>query len=192
MTKKNQRGSVRIIGGRWKRQIIRLIDSPHLRPTPDAVRETLFNWLAPIIDGTYCLDLFSGSGALGFEAASRGASRVDLVEQDSGTYKQLVETRDRLSASEVHVHFGDAMDFLTNTSHCFDIVFLDPPFEFLLNRQIFQTLQDLCLIKANGFVYFEAPKIGSPVHLPEDWHPIRTKLAGQIIYTLYEVKSKIE
>ena len=125
---KHQRGSLRIIAGRWKRQTIRFVGPVDLRPTPNAVRETLFNWLAPVIEGASCLDLFSGSGALGFEAASRGAGRVDLVDDDRTVYRQLVNTRDTLSANQVHIHCKDALTFLATTANCFNIVFLDPPF----------------------------------------------------------------
>jgi 16S rRNA (guanine966-N2)-methyltransferase len=125
------RGQVRIIGGRWRGTRLDVPALPGLRPTPDRVRETLFNWLAPALPGARVLDLYAGTGALGLEAMSRGAREAHLVERDPGACESLRRTVDRLDAgSAVHVHRADALAFLRAPLHGrFEIVFLDPPFE---------------------------------------------------------------
>jgi 16S rRNA (guanine966-N2)-methyltransferase len=119
---------VRIIAGQWRGRKLEFPDSQGLRPTSDRVRETLFNWLAPVLPGAVCLDLFAGSGALGFEAASRDASRVVMVEQNSAVFKHLQSQSRRLSAQAVELVNADANDYLAGVDTAFDIVFLDPPF----------------------------------------------------------------
>ena len=187
MASKHQRGSLKIIAGRWKRQTIRFIGPNDLRPTPNAVRETLFNWLAPVIEGASCLDLFSGSGALGFEAASRGAARVDLVDHDHSVYRQLVYTRDTLSANQVHIHCEDALTFLAATADRFNIVFLDPPFRSQFAPRIITALEHSGILKAQSLVYLETPKQDSEPNLPETWRLHREKKTGSIAYRLYEL-----
>jgi len=122
------RGRVRIVGGRWRSRLLEVPARPDLRPTPDRVRETLFNWLGQRLDGCVCLDLFAGTGALGFEAASRGAARVVMVEADRVALEALRESRARLEASEVEIVAGDALEYLVRAGERFDVVFLDPPF----------------------------------------------------------------
>ena len=187
MVSKHQHGSLRIIAGRWKRQTIRFVGPDDLRPTPNAVRETLFNWLAPVIEGASCLDLFSGSGALGFEAASRGAGRVDLVDHDHSICRQLVHTRDTLSANQVHIHCEDALTFLATTANCFNIVFLDPPFRSRCAARIIMALERSGALKAQSLVYLETPKQDSEPNLPETWRLYREKKAGRVAYRLYEL-----
>ena len=187
MASKHQRGSLRIIAGRWKRQTIRFVGSDDHRPTPTAVRETLFNWLAPVIEGASCLDLFAGSGALGFEAASRGAGRVDLVDHDRSVYRQLVSTRDTLSANQVHIHCEDALAFLAATADRFNIVFLDPPFRSRFSARIITALERSGALKAQSLVYLETPKQDSKLNLPETWRLYREKKTGHVTYRLYEL-----
>src|SRR5512134_266606 len=122
------RGRVRIVGGRWRSRLLEVPARPDLRPTPDRVRETLFNWLGQRLDGCACLDLFAGSGALGFEAASRGAARVVMVESDRVALAALRESRARLEAAEVEIVRGDAQAWIARARESFDVVFLDPPF----------------------------------------------------------------
>src|SRR5512147_591697 len=110
------RGRVRIVGGRWRSRLLEVPERPGLRPTPDRVRETLFNWLGQRLDGCVCLDLFAGSGALGFEAASRGAARVVMVETDRAALAALRASRERLAASEVEIVAGDALEYLVRAS----------------------------------------------------------------------------
>src|ERR1700682_2440780 len=122
------RNRVRIIGGQWRSRLIKFPPAAQLRPTPDRVRETLFNWLGQRLDGLTCLDLFAGSGALGFEAASRGAARVVMVENDRQAFGALGGYKDLLRATQVELVFGDALDYLRRSKEAFDVVFLDPPF----------------------------------------------------------------
>ena len=187
MVPKYQRGSLRIIAGQWKRQIIHFVGPDDLRPTPNMVRETLFNWLAPVINGASCLDLFSGSGAIGFEAASRGAGRVDLVDHDRTVYQQLVHTRDTLSADKVHVHCEDALAFLTTTSNRFNIVFLDPPFRARFASRIITALERSGALKPESLVYLETSKRENEPNLPETWHLYREKKTGRVAYRLYKL-----
>ena len=119
---------MRIIGGAWRSRLIRFAPHNDLRPTPDRVRETLFNWLGQDLTGMICLDLFAGSGALGFEAASRGARRVVMVERDAATFRALERTRTALAAGVVELFRADALEFLRGDRGRYDVVFLDPPF----------------------------------------------------------------
>ena len=148
---------LRIIGGQWKRSKIKVIDLPGLRPTPDRVRETLFNWLGQDLTGWCCVDAFAGTGALGFEAASRGAQSVLMFEQDTQLASLLSETQKRLAASAVQVQKGDALMALTRiVPSSLDVVFLDPPFE----ADFFESSLELAAkaVAPEGWVYLEAPK----------------------------------
>ena len=150
-------GEVRIIGGQWKRTRLPVAQRPGLRPTPDRVRETLFNWLGQDLSGWHCLDAFAGTGALGLEAASRGAASVLLVEQDAGLVAQLHQHQQRLQASTVRVQRGDALAALRQVAgQGLDLVFLDPPFD---ETALFvPALQAAAAALApQGFIYLEAP-----------------------------------
>jgi 16S rRNA (guanine966-N2)-methyltransferase len=156
-----------------------------LRPTPDRVRETLFNWLGQWLDGKSCLDLFAGSGALGFEAASRGAARVVMVENDRGAFDSLEHARHLLRAEQVEVHFGDALEYLRRSDERFDVVFLDPPFR---QNALAGALERLPERLAGGArVYIEAEE---PLDLEAPqlaaWREIRRARAGQVSYQLLE------
>ncbi|MBL8510729.1 MAG: 16S rRNA (guanine(966)-N(2))-methyltransferase RsmD [Betaproteobacteria bacterium] len=122
------RNQVRLIGGEWRRRIISFPDLPGLRPTPDRVRETLFNWLGQTLTGRHCLDLFAGSGALGFEAASRGATRVVMIETERQAIASLRANQQKLSASACHIIAGDATRLVAAMPDTFDVIFVDPPF----------------------------------------------------------------
>ncbi len=148
---------LRIIGGQWKRSKIKVLDQPGLRPTPDRVRETLFNWLGQDLSGWRCVDAFAGTGALGFEAASRGAQSVLMMEQDAKLLPLLAETQKRLSASAVQVQKGDALMALQRMApDSLDVVFLDPPFEATFFESALQFAAKA--IAPEGWVYLEAPK----------------------------------
>lgn len=150
-------GEVRIIGGQWKRTRLPVAQRPGLRPTPDRVRETLFNWLGQDLSGWHCLDAFAGTGALGLEAASRGAASVLLVEQDAGLVAQLHQHQQRLQASTVRVQRGDALAALRQVAgQGLDLVLLDPPFD---ETALFvPALQAAAAALApQGFIYLEAP-----------------------------------
>ncbi len=148
---------VRIIGGRWKRTKLPVADRPGLRPTPGRVRETLFNWLGQDLSGWRCVDAFAGTGALGFEAASRGAAEVVLVERDPGLIAALHASRQRLQAEAVQVERSDALSWMARApASAFDAVFLDPPFDdaALLGAALVAAAR---IVAVGGFVYVEAP-----------------------------------
>jgi 16S rRNA (guanine966-N2)-methyltransferase len=147
---------VRIIGGQWKRTKLPVADKPGLRPTPDRVRETLFNWLGQDLTGWHCLDAFAGTGALGLEAASRGAVRVLLVEQDPALVAQLRVLQGKLAATAVTVQRGNGVSILRQQGPAsLDLVFLDPPFD----AKVLETglAAAAPAIKADGWIYLEAP-----------------------------------
>ncbi len=146
---------VRLIGGQWKRSKLPVADSPGLRPTPDRVRETLFNWLGQDLTGWRCLDPFAGSGALGFEAASRGAAQVQLVERDMALAKALRAVKDRLGASAVQVEHGDGLGALRRAAgQGLDLVFLDPPYDAgVLDKALAAAAQ---AVTAGGYVFAES------------------------------------
>lgn len=151
-------GEVRIIGGQWRRTRLAVAQRPGLRPTPDRVRETLFNWLGQDLQGWRCVDAFAGTGALGFEAASRGASQVRLVEQDAALTQQLELISQQLGAHTVQVQRGDGIAALRNgTSNHWHAVFIDPPFgaESLFKPAVEAAAQ---AVAEDGFVYLEAPR----------------------------------
>ncbi|MCD2511330.1 16S rRNA (guanine(966)-N(2))-methyltransferase RsmD [Comamonas endophytica] len=150
-------GEIRIIGGQWRRTRLPVAQRPGLRPTPDRVRETLFNWLGQDLSGWRCMDGFAGTGALGFEAASRGAREVVMVELDAGLVAQLRSLQQRLGASAVKVQRGDALGALQQVAPgSFDLVLLDPP--FAENALFLPALRAACsAVAANGWIYLEAP-----------------------------------
>lgn len=156
-----------------------------MRPTPDRVRETLFNWLQPWIADSVCLDLFAGSGALGFEAASRGASRVIMVERDTAAFRQLRENGELLGSRQIEVIHADALAYLEQSTLEFDIVFLDPPYQSALLEPACQLLIQGHL-KPGALVYIETASGQDAIDLPDDWHVIKNKTAGQVNYRLIQ------
>jgi 16S rRNA (guanine966-N2)-methyltransferase len=177
----SNKGRVRIIGGEFRGRRLGVIARPDLRPTPDRVRETLFNWLGQRLDGLTCLDLFAGSGALGFEAASRGAARVVMVENDRQAFGALGEYKDLLRATQVELVFGDALDYLRRSKEAFDVVFLDPPFR---QNALASALGELPgRLPAGGRVYVEAP---APLEVQAPWRELKRGRAGQVSYQLLE------
>jgi 16S rRNA (guanine966-N2)-methyltransferase len=151
-----QTHEVRIIGGLWKRTKLAVVEHPGLRPTPDRVRETLFNWLGQDLTGWRCIDAFAGTGALGFEAASRGAKEVLLVEQDTALVAQLKRVQTQLQASATQIVRGDGVAALKHLDPAsMDAVFLDPPFDSVLFEAALQAAGRA--LAAGGFVYLEAP-----------------------------------
>lgn len=150
-------GEIRIIGGAWKRTRLPVAQRPGLRPTPDRVRETLFNWLGQDLSGWRCLDAFAGTGALGFEAASRGAASVQLVESDAALVAQLHTLQQRLQATAMRVQRGDGVAALKQAAPAsLDLVLLDPPFDSDLFTPALQAAAQA--VAADGFVYLEAPR----------------------------------
>lgn len=157
---------VRIISGKWGRRKLAFPSRAQLRPTPDRTRETLFNWLAPTIAETRCLDLFAGSGALGFEAASRGAQQCILVEHDPVIARALTASRDLLDAQQCNIVRADALTYLAHADQVFDIVFLDPPFDTALISECLVLLIERNLLAIDARVYVEyrtrlAPDFGA-------------------------------
>ena len=151
-------GEVRIIGGQWKRSKLPVADKPGLRPTPDRVRETLYNWLGQDLSGWRCVDAFAGTGALGFEAASRGAKEVTLVEQDAALVAQLKKIKEQLKADAVQVQRGDGIAALkASVAGSADLVLLDPPFDANLFESALQAAARA--VAEGGYVYLEAPTV---------------------------------
>ena len=146
---------VRIIGGQWKRSKLPVADAVGLRPTPDRVRETVFNWLGQDLTGWRCLDAFAGSGALGFEAASRGADQVVLIERDRQLAARLADAKQRLKADAIRVESADAMAWMARSpADAFELVFIDPPFDSPLLEPALQAAARL--VVPQGFIYVEA------------------------------------
>ena len=170
---------VRIVGGQWRSRRIRFTPRVALRPTPDRVRETLFNWLGQDLTGLVCLDLFAGSGALGFEAASRGAKRVVLVESDRAAHASLLENRALLGASTVEVVKADALEFLRTDGARYDVIFLDPPFAENYGPRIEPLLP--ARLAPDGLVYYES---GEEPAWPERWQVVKQSRAGNVVYQL--------
>lgn len=183
-------GEVRIIGGQWKRSKLSVPVRPGLRPTPDRVRETLFNWLGQDLTGQRCLDAFAGSGALGFEAASRGAAEVLLCELDATLAASMRGHAQRLKASQITVRQGDALATLRSARQgAWDVVFLDPPFAQGRNEALFQQALKAAapLLTPLGYLYLEAPR----EWLDDDvaalgLQRVRHGKAGQVHYHLFE------
>ncbi|MHB8345812.1 MAG: 16S rRNA (guanine(966)-N(2))-methyltransferase RsmD [Acidiferrobacterales bacterium] len=176
-------GRLRIIGGNWRSRRLRVVPSEGLRPTPDRVRETLFNWLQPWIDGAACLDLFAGSGALGLEALSRGAARAVLVERNPEAIAALRLNVTDLNASGAEIAAADCTDYLLGTARSFDIVFLDPPYRSGQLAGCCALLAGRGWVRPGGLVYLEAPGGQEPV-LPDGWTLVRSGRAGQVGYHL--------
>ena len=175
-TRKNE---VRIIGGTWRTRRVRFPDRPGLRPTPDRVRETLFNWLGQDLTGRDCLDLFAGSGALGFEAASRGARSVKMVESDAATWRALQENCEMLAAKTVTAVRADALEFLKNHQDRYHAVFLDPPFADDHWPQLLARLPQHLV--AGGLVYCERAQ---PLAALGGWTVVKSGRAGQVSHQL--------
>ncbi|WP_345789870.1 16S rRNA (guanine(966)-N(2))-methyltransferase RsmD [Nitrosomonas sp. JL21] len=178
------RGKVRIIGGEWRSRLLTFPDYSDLRPTANRIRETVFNWLGQDLSGLNCLDLFAGSGALGFEAASRGAKRVVMVEDDARAYAALRENKTRLSAIQVELLKMNALAFLQSDVRQFDLIFLDPPYRL----ELLPTLLPLLPVhlEKDGTVYIETQGNGCS---DKAWNVTRSGRAGKVCYQLLELVS---
>jgi 16S rRNA (guanine966-N2)-methyltransferase len=178
---------LRIIGGEWRSRQIDFYDAPGLRPTPARVRETLFNWLQYDITGSRCLDLYAGSGALGFEAASRGAKSVVQVENNPEACRSLKENAIKLAATQIKITQSDVFRYLSGDAEPFDIVFLDPPFALNLATQTCQWLEDKGWLSQYAKIYVEVEsKMKFLDELPKNWQLLKSKTAGEVSYHLYE------
>ena len=191
MAKQNKNhtiGQCRIIAGKWRGRKLDVPDVEGLRPTPDRVRETVFNWLQPYIGSSRCLDLFAGCGALGFEAASRGAMNVTMVELNSRVAKQLQENCITLSATQCKVERTTAQQFLSNNENQYDLVFIDPPYQDNLWTEIAQNLVDSNTLSDDAVIYLECPGKADIPELPSQWDLIKEKKAGNMRYCLFKNK----
>ncbi|MDM8564142.1 16S rRNA (guanine(966)-N(2))-methyltransferase RsmD [Candidatus Halobeggiatoa sp. HSG11] len=172
---------IRIIAGQWRGRKISVLDKPGLRPTPNRLRETLFNWLTPYLPGSKCLDLFAGSGALGIEAASRGAEQVLLVEKEFDIIKNLHQHIITLNSKNIKIKQMDAITFLQKeTTETFDIVFLDPPFEQNLLIPCSNLLEPW--LNKSAYIYLETN--ANIIASFNNWQIIRQKKVGQVLGTL--------
>jgi 16S rRNA (guanine(966)-N(2))-methyltransferase RsmD len=179
-----RRNRVRIIGGELRSRLVAFPDRLGLRPTPDRVRETLFNWLGQDLTGRTCLDLFAGSGVLGFEAASRGASLVVMVERDREAAAALAENARALRIGRVELQRADALEFLRADTRAFDVVFLDPPYDWPGREGLLPRVAPH--LQAGGLVYFEAAAL---LHPPPGWESLRQGKAGAVHYQLLRMKA---
>lgn len=180
----NKPNTLRIIGGEWRSRRIRFPGLKGLRPTPDRVRETLFNWLAPDLAGSRCLDLFAGSGALGLEALSRGAASVTFVEREREAADRLRETATQLAPKRATVLHADAITWLGGPSQPFDIVFVDPPFDSGLLPVALRALESGGWLMPAARIYLEGPAKAGPPELPGGWILHRSGRAGAVGYHL--------
>jgi 16S rRNA (guanine966-N2)-methyltransferase len=171
--------TVRIIGGLWRSRILEFPDAEDLRPTPDRVRETLFNWLGRDLTGMACLDLFAGSGALGFEALSRGAASVVMIEKNPAALRALRENARKLDANGLTVVRGDALEFVRSARSRFDVVFVDPPYRLGMQVAALGLLRGL--LAEGGRVYVESDAVFEP---PRGWAVFRRSRAGNVHFHL--------
>ena len=177
--KKITTSSLRIIGGQWKRRILTFIVVDDLRPTPDRVRETLFNWLQFEIQGKRCLDAFAGSGALGVEALSRNAAECVFIEKHAGQAKQLQEALTDFG-KPMPVLVGDTLQLLNQQKTPFDVIFLDPPYALNFWQPVCELLVKQQLIHADSWIYIEADRDWSALGLPVAWQAIKNTRAGSV------------
>ncbi|NLS13637.1 16S rRNA (guanine(966)-N(2))-methyltransferase RsmD [Vibrio sp. SM6] len=178
-------GFVRIISGLWRGRKLPVQDAAGLRPTTDRVKETLFNWLAQDIAKAHCLDLFAGSGSLGFEAASRQAASVTMVEMHRPAFEQLKRNVATVKAQNIELLHGDALALLKQPGRAFDIVFIDPPFHHDLIDQTVMLLEQNGWLSPQALIYIECEKNLTLSSLPADWQLYREKIAGQVAYRLF-------
>lgn len=177
---------LRIIGGEWRSRQIVFDDAPGLRPTPSRVRETLFNWLQADIVNSRCLDLYAGSGALGFEAASRGARRVVQVESNPKACQKLRDNIATLQARQIELVSLDVGRFLRGPAESFDLVFLDPPFGHDLVLPTCQLLERQGWLAGYAKIYVEAERSLALIDMPANWQPLKSKVAGEVGYYLFQ------
>ena len=182
--------TLRIIGGQWRGRKFQFPSAEHLRPTPDRVRETLFNWLMPVIEGARCVDLFCGSGALGLEALSRGAGKVTFVDNNKSVIQSLKQTCQLVNTDRADFYLGDARQFLAQSAKPYDVVFLDPPYDLDLIIPIAAQLNTAEWLSPHAWVYLEHDGSLDVSQLPEHWQLHRQKVSGQVHYALYQVEQR--
>ncbi|HIF9173965.1 TPA: 16S rRNA (guanine(966)-N(2))-methyltransferase RsmD [Photobacterium damselae] len=180
-----QSGFVRIISGQWRGRKLPVHDVEGLRPTTDRVKETLFNWLAQDIYQAKCLDLFAGSGSLSFEALSRGAESLTMIELDQKAAAQLKQNLTAIGATNATLHNTNSVNFLNQAGTPHDLVFIDPPFRKDLIQQVIAALEANHWLSPNALIYIEAEKELGSIDVPPSWHLYREKTAGQVCYRLF-------
>lgn len=188
MAKKPQNaslGQIRIIGGKWRGRKLPVRDSEGLRPTTDRIKETLFNWLMPVVREARCLDCFAGSGALGFEALSRFADTVTFIELDKQNAQLLTENKTRLQAENVTIINSNSLMVLSQIGNAFDVVFIDPPFRKGLLNETIELLEKNQWLADESWIYIESEAESSLTNIPVNWQLHREKIAGQVAYRLF-------
>ncbi|WP_434525848.1 16S rRNA (guanine(966)-N(2))-methyltransferase [Photorhabdus asymbiotica] len=188
MAKKSQQqsmGKIRIIGGKWRSRKLPVLNSPGLRPTTDRVRETLFNWLAPVIQEARCLDCYAGSGALGLEALSRYAAQATFIEYERNVAKQLSANLALLNAKNAEITNDSALNYLSQPGTPYNVIFLDPPFRQGILAETIKLLEQHCWLADKSWIYVEAESESAAADVPANWQLHREKVAGQVAYRLY-------
>lgn len=185
---KKSRGRLRIVAGIWRSRVLEIADVEGLRPTSERIRETLFNWLTPRMAGARCLDLFAGTGALGLEALSRGAAAAVFVENSKVAIATLRRNVASLDASGAVIHAGSATEYIDAAgAESFDIVFLDPPFADDNLAELCRLVDESELVATNANVYLEQDRARPEPDLPDGWTVLKSKVAGNVRYTLAAV-----
>ncbi|MFP8968146.1 16S rRNA (guanine(966)-N(2))-methyltransferase RsmD [Pokkaliibacter sp. CJK22405] len=180
------RNQIRLIGGQWRSRKLSFADLPGLRPTTDRVKETVFNWLMHKVPGSHCLDAFSGSGSLGFEALSREAAWTTFIDSSNIVVKQLQANLKTLQCQDAEVIRADSIQWLSQTANRqFDLVFLDPPFNQGLLEPAASYLESRSWLTADAVIYIEYEQKLLP-QLPANWQCIKEKRAGEVIFALYQ------
>jgi 16S rRNA (guanine966-N2)-methyltransferase len=184
-TSKTRSGRLRIVAGKWRSRLLDIAEVEGLRPTSERIRETLFNWLVPGIQGARCLDLFAGTGALGLEALSRGARSAVFVEQSALAVATLKANIGELDADGTVIRQMDALEYLRGQPEGpFDLVFLDPPFAADLNDELCKLLEERQVLATDSLVYIEQDRSKPEPTLPSGWHVQKNKTAGNVRYML--------
>lgn len=178
------RGTVRIIAGQWRGRRVKVPSIENLRPTPDRVRETLFNWLSPVIRGARCLDVFSGSGILGFEALSRGAAQVIMVDESQDAVDLIMHQLQHFDAHNAVAYRASAPNQLRTVLQPFDVAFIDPPYDSDLLFPTCQYLEDNNFLADGAYIYLEARQPIKDNELPAGWHVKKHQQAGQVMFHL--------
>lgn len=180
------KGEIRIIGGKWRGRKLPVLNAEGLRPTTDRIKETLFNWLMPVIRHAHCLDCYAGSGALGFEALSRGAATVMMLEKNRSVYRQLKDVAQKLSTDNLTIVETDALVYLDSHANMpFNIIFIDPPYGKGLASRTLSQLEHNHWLAEESWIYIETEQDQSPLTIPENWQLYREKQAGQVTYRLF-------
>lgn len=181
-------GQIRIVAGQWRGRMLKVVAHTELRPTPDRVRETLFNWLTGYVNGARCLDLFAGTGALGFEALSRGAKEVVFVDHHVPVIKALQNTAREFDALDrCHIVLDESIRWLKKIQHSekpFNIIFLDPPFSSMLVKESLRLLVGSTLVQPETLIYAESSKLLVAENIPIQWELIKQKTASEVAYHL--------